>query len=207
MKPPPTLWFNLVAPGSGLIVLRREWLGLTLSFLFVLLAQIGVVGLLLWPATIPNRLARVAAVLAAVIWSGSQWLLLRRRRSATGDAAEREIRLLCQRASDALGGGRLAEAGDWLRAALKINDEHLLANRKWAELAARTGRTHEAVGAWRRVLQLERDPVARIEAGSAIEKLTKSSGAWEMPIPSSGVRRSENTATDEKTRKRNPKDG
>ena len=35
---------NLVAPGSGLVLLRREWLGLAVAALFAVLGQVVVLG-------------------------------------------------------------------------------------------------------------------------------------------------------------------
>ncbi len=171
MKPHWKPLINIIVPGAGLIVLRREWLGLAVSLLFGLLAQIGVGGLWLFPAAIPQRVAVAALGLAGLVWLGAQWLTLRRIKSATGPIIEREILVLCHRADDAIASGRFAEADDLLLAARQINDEHPVVNRKLAESAARAGRRRDAVRAWRRVKALAGDPESRAHADRRLHEL------------------------------------
>ncbi len=152
---------NLAVPGAGLIVLRREWLGSALALLFCLFAQIAVAGFLLLPDVIPGPTVAAAAVSALLIWFGAQWLLAKRIRWFAGESLERELDLLRARSAEAAESGDLLAALDLLRAALTLNDEDVLLNRKWAELASLAGRHADADRAWRRVIQLERDRDAR----------------------------------------------
>ena len=159
---------NLVVPGAGLIILRREWLGFALALLFWVLAEMGLVGWLLVPAMIPGWVSGVALAGGGSVWGWSQWLLVRRMRTSCGEAAARELALLGRRSDEAVAGNDLSEARDLLRAALTINDEHVATNVRWAELMARMGRLGEASKAWRRVLQLDGDGEGRRKAAEAL---------------------------------------
>ena len=68
------LALNVIAPGVALVILRREWLGLTVALLFTLLAQVALWGLLLLPAGIPVEWSVVSGIAAGVVWVGAQWL-------------------------------------------------------------------------------------------------------------------------------------
>ena len=151
-----TVLCNLIVPGSGLIVLRREWLGLTAAVLFGVFGQIALLGALLLPATIPSWLTTLSFSAAVFVWLGAQWQLLVRIRTATGPDVERELAFLRERTAEALGRQAYAEAADILRVALTLNDEDLDANLQWAELMTLTGKFRQAARAWRRVLQLDR---------------------------------------------------
>ncbi len=162
---------NAIVPGAGLIVLRREWLGLAIALLFCLLSQIAVVGLLLLPAVVPHWLATTAGACAAMCWAWSQLLLLRRARWAAGDSLARELVLLRDRSDDVARTGELDAAIDLIRAALMLDDEDSTLNRTWATLATRAGRPADAVKAWRRVVQLTNDAGVRDEARRALAML------------------------------------
>lgn len=163
---------NLVVPGAGLIVLRREWLGFALSLLFCVLAEIGLVGWLLVPATMPGWVSGLALAGGGGVWGWSQWLLLRRIRTSCGEAAERELQVLGRRVDEAVAANNLSEARDLLRAALTINDEHVATNVRWAELMMLMDRCGEASNAWRRVLQLDGDAEGRRKAAAALGALS-----------------------------------
>lgn len=72
---------NLVVPGVGLILLRREWLGASLALGFGICGHIAVAGWLIAPAAIPRWLAGLATAWAALTWITSQ--VLCRRQSLT----------------------------------------------------------------------------------------------------------------------------
>ncbi|HUU82898.1 MAG TPA: hypothetical protein VM243_05270 [Phycisphaerae bacterium] len=147
---------NLIVPGSGLIVLRREWLGLAAAVLFGVFGQTALLGLLLLPATIPAWMTMLSFSAAVFVWLGAQWQLLVRIRTATGPDVERELAFLRRRAAEAVARQAYAEATDILRVAMTLDDEDLEANIQWAELMTLTGKFPQADRAWRRVLQLDR---------------------------------------------------
>lgn len=147
---------NLIVPGSGLIVLRREWLGLAAAALFGVFGQVTLLGLLLLPATIPTWLTTLSFSAAVFVWLGAQWRLAVRIRTATGPDVERELAFLRDQAAEALARQAYAEATDILRVAMTLNDEDLDANIQWAELMTLTGKFRQAARAWHRVLQLDR---------------------------------------------------
>ena len=165
---------NIVVPGAGLIGLRREWLGVAVAILFCVLAEIALLGWLLMPAVIPGWVSAGALVAATAVWGWSQWLLARWVRLSCGQAAERQLAGLLRRADEARAAAQLDEAADLVRAALRMNDEHVEGLRRWAELMTQTGQRAEAARAWRRVLQLNQDADVRREARAALEELDAS---------------------------------
>lgn len=168
---PLTIIINALAPGTGLIILRREWLGFALALLYCVFAQIAILGYLLIPAAIPRYVTVGAAVAASAVWVWSQWLLFERRRLTTGEAVERELRKLSEQCADAIKANNLAEAHDLLQMALVINDEHLAINKQWASVMEMMGRPNDAARAWRRVLQFEHEPAERRAAERALADL------------------------------------
>ena len=147
---------NLIIPGSGLILLRRDWLGLAAAVLFAVFGEIVLLGLLLVPATIPAWLTTLSFSAAVFVWLGAQWQLAIRIRSATGPGVERELAALRRRAVDAVSRQAFSEATDILRVALTLDDENIEANIQWAELMTLTAKFREADRAWHRVRQLDR---------------------------------------------------
>lgn len=80
--------FNLILPGSGLILLRKEWFGLSVALLFSICGNIAIAGALIAPEAIPTWLTAVAACLTVIVWLFSQfacrrqsrhWIEMRRR--------------------------------------------------------------------------------------------------------------------------------
>ena len=61
---------NVLVPGSGLVILRREWLGLCLALLYGLLAQTALWGVWLIPISIPRLVVVGSAISAAAVWAG-----------------------------------------------------------------------------------------------------------------------------------------
>jgi len=162
---------NLVVPGSGLILLRREWLGLAVALLFTILAEVTLLGVLILPATIPPWMTTLCFSAALLVWLGAQWRLYVRIRIATGPAVERELRLLRQQAAEAVARQAYAEAADILQVVLTLDDEDVPANAQWAELMTLMGRFRQARRAWRRVLQLDRASQHHRQATEALASL------------------------------------
>lgn len=165
------LGLNLIAPGAGLVVLRREWLGLSLAVLFVLLAQVALGGFLLFPAVLPRTITIVSAAIAAGVWFSAQWLGVVRARAVLGSEAQHGVEVLRDRAAEALAQHRFAEARELLRLALSINDENLEVHVLWARLMTLTGQFRRARRAWQSVLRLDEGDAHHEEALNAIDDL------------------------------------
>jgi len=164
---------NILVPGAGLIVLRREWLGLAVAMLFCVFLQCAIFGGWLAPASIPPAVTVVAFLAAMLTWALSQWQLIRRFRETCGPHAEREIYLLGQRSDDAAAANQLDDAQDLLMTALRLNDEHVDTLIRWANLMTRQARYRDAKRAWQRIRQLDRSSEHRQLADHALQKLSQ----------------------------------
>jgi hypothetical protein len=162
---------NLVVPGSGLIVLRREWFGVAVAVLFGILAEVVLLGVLIVPATIPPWVTTLCFSAALFVWLGGQWRLWVRLRSADGPALEGELALLRERAAAAASERSYARATDIVRVALTLNDEDLACNVQQAELMTLMGRFAQARRAWRRVQSLDRKGEYRQQVADALAAL------------------------------------
>lgn len=162
---------NLLVPGSGLILLRRDWLGLTAALLFGLLAELALLGWLIVPATIPGWLISVAAGAAVAVWLGAQWRLWVRLRNTAGPALEAELSSLRRQAAEAIERRQYAEALGILRLALSLNDEDPDCRVQRAELLTLMGRLPQARREWERVLQLQPTDLHRNQAREALASL------------------------------------
>jgi len=158
---PRRTWFlallaNFVVPGSGLILARREWLGLLTALLFGLAAQVAIAGTFLAPAGLPHWLTRVAAAGAAAVWLAAQIALGWRIRWINSPAARSQFDALHQESRDALARGDTKTARAALAGALAIDDEDLDASVELARLLAQT-EPRAARRLWRRVAALDSD--------------------------------------------------
>jgi len=169
----PAIAINLLVPGSGLIVLRREWLGLALAILFGLLTQIVIFGTLIVPEDIPHWVTLLSAGGALGTWVLAQWLAVRRLRFVVSPEVKGELRALCARARRALAEEDWAEAHTSLLVASDLNDEDLELAMLWAQLMTATGRIADARRWWRRVLRLDRGHVHRETALGALSALAQ----------------------------------
>lgn len=158
------LILNLVAPGVGLVILRREGLGIALAVLFAVFAQVALIGWMIAPASIPSILSVATGVAAGAVWLVSQWLAWKQARIMFGAQCERELRLLGESVTQAIDAERYAEARDLLNLATRIDDEDLALHLQAARLATRTGQFQTARKAWRRVMQLDKVGLYRTEA-------------------------------------------
>jgi len=156
-----TILLNVFVPGVGLIPLRREWLGVAVALLFVLFIEVGLLGAFLIPAAFPTWLTVAAFIAGGALWIVAQCLCRRQWQQTCGPDARREVELLRRRAMEALAAGNLTEAGDYLQAALNINDEDIESNVLFAEVMQRLGRTRDAHRAARRARQLQPDAQQR----------------------------------------------
>ena len=161
---------NLIAPGAGLVILRRDALGVSLVVLFAILAQVAIWGILLVPSSIPDPVSVAAFVGAGVVWLAAQWMAHNQARRALGVEVERELALLRDRVARAIEDERFADARDLLGIGLQINDEDLDLNVQTARLLMLDGQLPEARRAWRRVVDLDRAGQYREEAKAALEQ-------------------------------------
>jgi hypothetical protein len=159
---------NLIAPGAGLVILRRDALGVALVVLFVILAQVAVWGLFLVPSSIPDPVSIVACVGAGVVWLVAQWMAHGQARRAFGVETERELALLRDRVARAIEDERYADARDLLGIGRQINDEDLDLQVQTARLLTREGQLPEARRVWQRVIELDRSGQYRKEADTAL---------------------------------------
>ncbi|MFQ5489271.1 MAG: hypothetical protein ACE5GE_01005 [Phycisphaerae bacterium] len=163
---------NLLVPGSGLIVLRRDWLGLALALLFGVFGQVALWGTLIVPAVVPGWLTTGSLAAATGIWLGAQWQLWERAKVIAGPALQHELSILSRQAQQYASEGHYAKAEDILRLALSINDEDLACNLRWAELMTLLGKSSQARRAWHRVLHLDRKSQHRRQAQQALATLS-----------------------------------
>lgn len=66
---------NLLIPGTGLILRRREWLGFLIALMFAICANFAIAGFLIAPVAFPAWIVWLAVVLAIGIWLGAQLFL------------------------------------------------------------------------------------------------------------------------------------
>jgi len=162
---------NLVAPGSGLVLLRREWLGLAVAALFAVLGQVVVLGWWVVPLDVPRWMPWVAGAVAVVLWAHAQWLLHCRIRLNASPVLAEELADLRSRAADALVRGDHAEAQRVLQVALSIDDEDMDVAVLWARLKSAQGERDAARRGWRRVLALSPGAEQRRAARDALAAL------------------------------------
>lgn len=162
---------NLIAPGTGLILLRREWFGILLSLVFTMVCLVGLWGWLMIPLVIPRWLVGGSLAGAGLLWLWSQGLLYSRLRVVCTPGIESELRDLCRRAAEAVDRREFQTAEQILVVARSLNDEDVEVNVHWAELMTLLGRFRQARRAWHRVLRLDRDPTRRRGAVQALERL------------------------------------
>jgi len=68
---PKVLLLNAIIPGAGLVVLRREWLGLANSILFAVFALIFIFSRWITPSDIPAWASYLSLAGVIVVWIGS----------------------------------------------------------------------------------------------------------------------------------------
>ncbi len=91
---------NLILPGAGLILLRKEWLGLMVSLLFATFGNVAIAGGLIAPDSLPAWLTWLAGIMTAATWVVAQGLLVRQRTEIS--AAVRHAQSLANEARAAI---------------------------------------------------------------------------------------------------------
>ncbi len=135
------LWYwvaNLLVPGVGLILCRREWLGVAVATVFGVCGHVALAGWFIAPAAIPTWLAVGVSILAGGSWVLGQHLLRQRIREWRRELAA--LPPLLSEAAAHMADGRLEAAAAVIDDAMKIDDQnadvHLLQGRL---TRARTG--------------------------------------------------------------------
>jgi hypothetical protein len=113
---------NLILPGTGLILLRREWLGFCLAMVFGISGNIALAGWLIAPLAVPPALTTLALLLAIMSWLAAQLLLHREIAEARRQSAQLQVLLQGARAS--LGRGDLEAARLELEGSLALDAEN-----------------------------------------------------------------------------------
>lgn len=112
---------NLVLPGTGLILRRREWLGFLLALVFGISGNIALAGWLIAPLAVPVVMTGLAFLLAGLSWLAAQVLLHREAAAMRRQAAQ--LRALVDAARAALDRGDLESARLELDSGLALDDE------------------------------------------------------------------------------------
>lgn len=162
---------NVVVPGAGLVLAKRERWGTALAFIFCALAQITLFGGWITPASIPRSLTLLAACGAVATWLAAQGMLWSRLSALRESDLASEKATLIQLGTEAIEDGIYVNARLALESAMELDDEDVTVNVLWARLMTLMGRFREARRTWRRVRQLDRSGRYAQEAASALRQL------------------------------------
>lgn len=158
---------NVIIPGAGLIVRRREWLGFSLALVFGICGNVALAGWLIAPAAVPGWLVQVAAGLCCLSWLLSQWLML--RQGILLDRRAAGLAKLLHDARSAIDSGDSASARLALDSSAAMDDERAELYVLRARLCDLEGDRQGMRAAWRHVLRLDHDHDYRAEAKRALE--------------------------------------
>jgi len=148
------IWLiNLVLPGAGLIIRRREWLGFLLTLVFGICGNAALAGLIIAPLAIPRWMTGLAVGMSALAWVLSQLLFWRQLIHL--ERCRESLAVLLEDSRAALAGGDHGSAHRLLERAAAVDDEHLELNVLWARLCTSEGDESAAQRRWRRVIQLD----------------------------------------------------
>lgn len=162
---------NFLVPGSGLIVLQRDWLGATLALAFGVAGTIGVWSIWITPAAVPAWASISSLTLAGACWIAGQAVLKRRLATYHDADAEAELKSLREQAMERTSAGDYDAAHRLLRYALSLDDEDVETNVQIAELLTLVGRFRPARRAWQRVDRLDRSGAYRRHVAAALDRL------------------------------------
>lgn len=162
---------NIIVPGTGLVLVKRERWGVAFAFLFCALGQIALFGGWITPASIPRPMTYLAMVGATGIWVAAQGLLWSRLSALKDPSLSDQKSTLIELAIDAIEDGIYVNARLALESALALDDEDILANVLWARLMTLMGRFPEARRAWKRVALLDPSGEFGSEAAEVLGQL------------------------------------
>lgn len=162
---------NLVVPGSGLIVLQRDWLGVTLSLVFGVTATVGVWSVWITPASVPGWASVVSLAVAGACWVAGQAAMRRQLQNYRSADVLAEVRSLREQALERTSAGDYDAAHRLLRFALSLDDEDVETHVQVAELLTLVGRFRPARRAWQRVDRLDREGTYRRHVAAALDRI------------------------------------
>lgn len=162
---------NLIAPGAGLVILRREWLGLTVAVLFAALAQLTVFAVLIEPSSTLSSGPLLLGIATGVVWLFGQLVNIVRAGRVLGERARQKIASIVNQVSRALAEQQYGDAARLLEAALAIDDECVDLRMAQARVLTVMGRFDQARVAWEAVLDLDVQGSHRAEAIGALDRL------------------------------------
>jgi hypothetical protein len=161
--------FNLLVPGTGLVVLGRPWVGVCLAGLFLLGAELGILGLLVTPTSLPQVLSVAALGAAAGIWLAGQILLAARIRFLRGPGLPRELAILHRLAQRAISRSDFGTAQAAIGVALSMDDSDVHSHVLRARILSLTGPRAKAQRAWLLARRLDVGNQHSEEIGSHLE--------------------------------------
>lgn len=162
-----SLLLNLLVPGAGLILQRREWVGFLLSIVFALGANAAIAGYFIAPEAIPAWLSAAGVGIAAFAWLLSQAMLHRQMRQLS--RRNEDLALMLCRSREAMERGDIEAVGQTLTEAIQLDDEHVEANVLWARYCVEIGDRDQARRVWQRVCKLDLGRRFRSEAMAALK--------------------------------------
>ncbi|MCZ6683368.1 MAG: hypothetical protein O7D94_08770 [Planctomycetota bacterium] len=115
------LLLNILLPGTGLIVRRREWLGLCLVMLYGVCANVALASRWIAPESIPRPLGSLALTIAACAWILSQALYRRQGKILARQADS--LAMLLKEAETALLSGDIRSAQAALLSGAAVDNE------------------------------------------------------------------------------------
>src|SRR5262245_36201868 len=130
----PAIVMNLLVPGTGLILLGREWLGLGLTVAFGVTGELAAMGGLLAPASLPDSITILVIALAVVTWLLAQFFLWARIRFLRDPRLPGDLAALCETAESAIRRNDPESAWHALRLALAMDCTDLHSRVLWARL-------------------------------------------------------------------------
>lgn len=158
---------NLIIPGTGLILLRREWVGFLLAIVFSLGANAAIAGFLIAPEAIPFSLSALSVAVAAFAWGLAQ-ILLHRQSKYLARTCE-DLAALLARSREAMTRGDFEVAGKTLTDAIELDGEDVEAHVLWARYCVQIGDRAQARHVWQRVCKLDSRRRYRSEAIAALD--------------------------------------
>ena len=164
---------NVIVPGTGLIVLGRPWLGVSVAIWYGIAAEGAAWGVLIAPATMPTSVTLGSLVLAGAAWVMGQSLLIARIRFLRDPNLADEMAILRRHAEAALARGHAKAARSTLRLALSIDDSDVPTRILWARLITETESRPRARRAWLGVARLEGAEAHTPEIRDAIRGLRR----------------------------------
>lgn len=167
----PAIVLNALVPGTGLILLGRQWIGLGLTLCFATSAELAAAGALLAPAAVPKTAVLLATLMVLITWVAAQGLLIARIRFLRGPHLAAQLAALRAAAEKSLLQGQAETARCAVRTALSMDASDVATHVLWARLLTTMGQPQKARRAWRQAARLDRGRRFEAEIRKGIEQL------------------------------------